>query len=118
MHMTDGTELPEQLEPAEVARLVREEGWLIVDVREPYEREAGHIEGSMHVELKDLSARAAEIPRDTPVVFQCRVGSRSAMAAQAFRASGVGAHNLRGGLSAWVAAGLPLDREDAVVASH
>jgi len=116
--MTEGTELPEQLEPADVERLVREDGWLIVDVREAYEREAGYIEGSMHVELKDLSARAGEIPRDTPVVFQCRVGSRSALATQAFRASGLGAHNLRGGIAAWVAAGLPLDRDDAVVAPH
>ena len=56
-------------------------------MREPYEREAGYIEGSRHIPLVELSSRPAEIERERPVVFYCRVGARSDMAAQAFRAS-------------------------------
>jgi rhodanese-related sulfurtransferase len=81
---------------------------VVVDVREPYEREAGHIEGSRHIEMGRLSEEAATLPRDRPVVFQCRVGGRSAMAAQAFRASGYDAWSLAGGLLAWRDAGLPV----------
>jgi rhodanese-related sulfurtransferase len=81
---------------------------VVVDVREPYEREAGHIEGSRHIEMGRLSEEAATLPRDRPVVFQCRVGGRSAMAAQAFRASGYDAWSLAGGLLSWRDAGLPV----------
>ena len=56
--------------------------------------------------------------RERPVVFQCRLGARSAMASQAFNASGYRAYNLVGGIQAWVDAGLPLDRPDGRVADH
>jgi rhodanese-related sulfurtransferase len=52
------------------------------------------------------------------VVFQCRAGSRSLMAAQALRASGFEAYSLAGGLLAWTDAGLPLDPPDGTVADH
>lgn len=81
---------------------------VVVDVREPYEREAGHIEGSRHIPMGELAAQAASLPRDRPVVFQCRVGGRSLMAAQAFRASGFEAVSLEGGLERWHAEGLPV----------
>ena len=81
---------------------------VVVDVREPYERDAGHIEGSEHIELERLASRAETLPRDRPLVFQCRLGSRSAMAAQAFRAAGYDAWSMAGGLQAWQEKGLPV----------
>ena len=81
---------------------------VVVDVREPYERDAGHIEGSTHVPLERLASQAESLPRDKPVVFQCRLGARSAMAAQAFRASGYDAWSLAGGLQRWHDEGLPV----------
>jgi rhodanese-related sulfurtransferase len=63
------------------------------------------------VEVNDLTASAAEIPRDRPVIFVCRGGSRSGMAAEAFRASGWDAYHVEGGLRAWAAAGLALEGE-------
>ena len=85
---------------------MREDGWLVVDVREPYEREAGRIPGTRHIEMERLASQAESIPRDRPVVFQCRLGARSGLATRAFRAAGWEAFNLRGGIQAWVAAGL------------
>src|SRR5205807_3965638 len=79
-----------ELEPREVARRMREDGWLVVDVREPYEREAGRIAGTRHIELERLAARAQTIPRDRPVVFQCRLGARAGLATRAFRPAGWG----------------------------
>jgi rhodanese-related sulfurtransferase len=108
---------PIELPPARVAELVRDAGAQLVDVREPAEREAGHIpDDTAHIELDRLAAEAAAIDRERPVVFYCRSGSRSAMAAQAFAAAGFEAHNLTGGLKAWVADGLPLHPADGRVA--
>jgi rhodanese-related sulfurtransferase len=110
--------LQEDLSPEEVKRLVDSGDADLVDVREPYEHEAGRIEGDRHVQIPELTAAAQEMDRERPVVFYCRSGSRSAMASQAFRASGYKAFNLTGGLVAWVAAGLPIVPEDGTVADH
>ena len=90
----------------------------VVDVREDYEHEAGRIAGARHIELERLASQAESIDRDRPVVFHCRLGSRSAMAAQAFRAAGYDAYTMAGGLRAWVDAGLPIEPEDGHVADH
>jgi rhodanese-related sulfurtransferase len=110
--------LQEDLSPEEVKRLLDEGEADLVDVREPYEHEAGRIEGDRHVEIPALTAAAQEMDRERPVVFYCRTGARSAMATQAFRASGYKAFNLTGGLVAWVGAGLPIVPEDGTVADH
>jgi rhodanese-related sulfurtransferase len=90
----------------------------VVDVREPYEHEAGHIAGARHIELERLAARAATIDARRPVIFHCRLGVRSAMAAHAFRRAGYDAYSMRGGLVRWAAEGLPLAPEDGFVADH
>lgn len=90
----------------------------VIDVREPYEREAGHIAGSRHIELVSLSAQADSIERDRPVIFYCRAGSRSMMAAQAMRAAGFDAYSMVGGLLRWDREGRPLSPEGGEVASH
>lgn len=110
--------LQEDLSPEDVKRLLDEGSVDLVDVRESYEHEAGRIEGDRHVQIPELTAAAQEMDRDRPVVFYCRSGSRSAMATQAFRASGYKAFNLTGGLVAWVAAGLPIVPEDGTIADH
>ena len=108
---------PIEVSAARVAEL-QAAGALLVDVRERYEREAGHVADSRHIELAALSAAAPSIERGRPVVFYCRIGARSAMAADAFRSAGYDAHSLAGGLLAWVQAGLPLTPEGGSVASH
>ena len=110
--------LQEDLSPEEVKRLVDAGDADLIDVREPYEHEAGRIEGDRHVEIPQLTAAAQELDPERPVVFYCRSGARSAMATQAFRASGFQAYNLTGGLAAWVAQGLPIVPEDGTVADH
>ena len=93
-------------------------GIQLIDVREGYEWDAGHIAGARHVELQDVAAEAATIDREQPVVFYCRVGSRSTMAAAAFRRAGFDAYSMDGGLVAWDASGLPLEPSDGHVADH
>ena len=107
-----------ELEPERVKELLDRGEVELVDVREQYEWDAGRIAGARHVELERLAGRADELPRDRPIVFQCRLGARSALATQAFRSSGWEAYNLSGGIAAWVDHGLPIEPEDGRVAEH
>jgi hydroxyacylglutathione hydrolase/adenylyltransferase/sulfurtransferase len=107
-----------ELTAQRVAELLEADEIDLVDVREEYEWNAGRIEGATHIELERLASRAGEIARDRPVVFQCRLGARSAMATQAFRAAGYDAYNMSGGIQAWHDAGLPLVPEGGQVADH
>ena len=112
------TTLPFELSPETVAGLLAEGAIQLVDVREDYEREAGHVGGSRHVPLAELTAAAPSIDPATPLVFVCRVGSRSSMAAWSFARAGYDSHNLDGGMVAWAASGLPLEPEGGHVAEH
>jgi rhodanese-related sulfurtransferase len=90
----------------------------LIDVREPHEHQAGHIHGTRLIELIQLSSQAATLEQERPVVFYCRVGGRSQMAAQAFRAAGFEAYSMTGGLARWAQEGRPLSPEGGTVADH
>jgi rhodanese-related sulfurtransferase len=111
-------DLQEDITPDQLRDLLATGDAIVVDVREGYEREAGHIEGTRHVEFSGLQALADEIGQDAEVVFYCRTGARSAAATQAFRAGGFRAFNMAGGLVAWDAQGLPLFPAGGTVAKH
>jgi rhodanese-related sulfurtransferase len=107
------------VDPEGVAEWLAEDPTLqVIDVREAYERDAGHIEGTRHIALTELSGLADTVQREVPVVFYCRVGGRSGMAAQAFRASGYEAYSMRGGLLRWAQEDRPLSPQDGHVADH
>lgn len=106
------------IEAGQVAELVREGKVQLIDVREAYEWDEGRIAGARHLELGQVAAQADTIHRETPVVFYCRVGGRSAMAANAFRQAGYDAYTMTGGLLEWDAQGLPLEPEGGHVADH
>ena len=106
-----------EVSPQQAQEIVAAGGQL-VDVREDHEWDAGHVAGSVHIGLAQLTAQAGTLDKERPVVFVCRVGARSAMAAQALSAAGFEAHSLAGGLMAWHAAGLPLVPDGGTVADH
>jgi hydroxyacylglutathione hydrolase/adenylyltransferase/sulfurtransferase len=107
-----------EVAPERAAELIRDDAVQLVDVREAYEVEAGWVAGARHIELERLASQAETIDREKPVLFYCRVGARSGMAANAFRRAGYQAYSLTGGLEAWQAHGLPLEPEDGTVADH
>jgi rhodanese-related sulfurtransferase len=107
-----------EVTPEHAAQALDEGTATVIDVREPYEHEAGHIDGVRHIELQRLPSEADTIDRDRPVIFYCRVGSRSFMAAQAFRRAGYDAYSMAGGVTAWHESGLPLVPDGAYVAEH
>jgi rhodanese-related sulfurtransferase len=106
------------LDPREAARRYAAGELILVDVREHYEWEAGHVPGSSHIEMERVAAEADEIPRDRPVGFICLGGVRSGMVTRAFRAAGYDAYNVKGGFAAWVALGLPVEPDGGVAAPH
>lgn len=83
----------------------------LVDVREPYEYEAGHIEDALLMPLADVVALAADLPKDQPVYVVCRSGNRSLQASNALVDAGFqDVRNVGGGMIAWEAAGFDVAR--------
>ena len=92
------------------AEALAREGARLVDVREAEELQAdGRIPGALHVPLAELGQRAHELAGERLLIV-CRSGARSAMAADALRASGFDAANVDGGILAWERDGLPVER--------
>jgi rhodanese-related sulfurtransferase len=113
--MSDQETVEQELTPAQVAELGEVQ---LVDVRTNAEWEAGHLAGARHVPLEQVGTVAGEIDQSQPVVFYCRVGERSALAAEAFRGAGFDAYTMAGGLVAWAEDGRPLEPEGGEVAQH
>ena len=100
--------------PAELnGQLAHGDRVTVVDVRSPGEFAAAHIAGSYNLPLDALPSVAAELggALHAPVVLVCQAGPRARQAETELRAAGVGrVRVLDGGVTAWDAAGLPLER--------
>ncbi len=107
-----------EVTPEQTQNALGDDSAQVIDVRERYEWDAGRIEGAIHIELSDLGANAAKIDSDRPVIFHCRLGSRSMMAAQAFRGVGIDAYSMAGGIQRWFEEQRPMTPEDGSVADH
>lgn len=108
------------LEPLECdadgAEALIEAGARLVDVRTAHEFDAGRLPGAERIGLEELAERRDELSSDRPVLFYCRIGNRSLMAAQAFSEAGFDATSLAGGIDAWLEAGRKVEPEDGFVA--
>jgi rhodanese-related sulfurtransferase/glyoxylase-like metal-dependent hydrolase (beta-lactamase superfamily II) len=96
-----------EVRPAEAAKR-QAAGAVLLDVRQDSELEVLRVPGAAHLELGDIIAGAT--PDATEVVAFCGHGERSATAASLLERRGVHVANLVGGTSAWVDAGLPVER--------
>ena len=95
----------------EVKKLI-DDGYNLVDVREDWEWNKGHIPGARHVVLSSILANPAGQKFEDKTIFVCGVGERSAVASEMAVALGVkDVVNFRGGTKAWRDAGLPLEKE-------
>ena len=96
------------VDPGEAKKLI-DDGWRVLDVRTDAEWAEGHITGSQHVPMNQVVEQVGD-HLDHPVVVVCASGGRSTRVAQYLLLQGLEAVNLDGGLHAWDAAGLPLER--------
>ena len=107
--MSDASNLPEV--SSTEAQKSLENGAVLVDVREQNEYTEIRIPGSLIIPLSVFAERFGELPKDKPLVMQCRSGARSAKAAEYLLANGyTDVTNLTGGILAWDEAGLPVLR--------
>ncbi len=109
------SEQPKEVSRDEAQKLI-DDGAQLIDVRADHEWEMGRIAGAKHLPLAELTDRVGEIDRDHPVVFYCRGGNRSTMAAEALAAEGYDTAKLSEGIVGWAEAGLPLEPEGGQVA--
>lgn len=86
----------EHIQWHEVDQIVSE-GGLLIDVREPMEREFGFIEGSINISLNDLRNKLDEIPKNKTVFVSCQVGLRGYLASRILKNNGYHVKNVDGG---------------------
>jgi phage shock protein E len=90
----------------QLATMLKAKDFTFLNVKTPY---IGEIEGTdLYIPYTDLTARAAELPKDktAKVVVYCRSGNESAIASQTLLDLGyTNILNLDGGMNAWTAAG-------------
>ncbi|MFC4655522.1 rhodanese-like domain-containing protein [Rheinheimera marina] len=90
--------------------------YVLVDVREDHEWQAGHLPGALHLGKgiieRDIEKAVPDMQQT--LVLYCGGGFRSALAADVLQKMGYkDVLSLAGGYSAWVAAGLPLHQPGA-----
>ncbi len=84
---------------------------VVVDVREPWEYQMGHVNGSKLIPLGELAFRIGELDPEQPVAVICQSGSRSQSAAALLAQKGFKkVYNVLGGMSAWQMSGLQITR--------
>ncbi len=99
--------------PAAVVQLINREKAVVIDVCQPEEFAAGHVGGAKNVPLADLEAKLSGVVKNKnlPVVLTCQSGARSSRAVLIAQRLGYQqAQSLAGGLVAWKAANLPVEK--------
>lgn len=84
------------------ARLDRGDALVLLDVRQPWEHDHGHIPGSVLMPLPEVPERFEELDPQAEIVAYCKIGERSAAAADFLVRRGfTNVANLAGGILAW-----------------
>lgn len=103
--------LPDTVDVQTVAEIKDQDGVLVLDVREQWEYDEGHIPGVTLIPMSEIEGRLSEIPTDQTVIVTCRSGNRSGQVTDFLRSRGYdNVHNMSGGILAWESAGLPVEK--------
>jgi rhodanese-related sulfurtransferase len=103
-----------QVSPAELTRLINRENAVVVDIRAAGDFLNGHIIHALNIPEAEIKSRLKELEkhREKTVVVCCNTGTLSSRGVRLLKAEGFdNILALKGGLSAWQNAGLPLTRE-------
>jgi rhodanese-related sulfurtransferase len=92
------------------------DGAVLLDVREDYEWQAGHIETAVHIPMNEVPSRLSyepgQLTPESTIVVVCKMGGRSAQVTAWLARQGYRASNLEGGMMAWAGARRPMVSED------
>jgi rhodanese-related sulfurtransferase len=94
-----------EISATDAAELMRNKQARLIDVRELWEYQTAHIEGSVLMPMGDVPARAhQELDPDERLVVLCHLGQRSLNVTVWLRNQGFeNVQSLRGGIEAWSA---------------
>ena len=105
--LPEGYPLQERLEmtPREAAAaLGGDDGFILIDCREPFELAMARIEGTLDIPMGEVASRLGEIDADeeTPIGVICHSGRRSLQVAVFLQEQGLsGARSVAGGIDLW-----------------
>ncbi len=103
-------DLPATVDVQTVSEIKDRDDVVVLDVREQWEYDEGHIPGVVHFPMNDVPARLSEIPTDKTVVLTCRSGNRSGQVTKYLEENGYeNVHNMQGGIVAWQDAGFDIE---------
>lgn len=111
--MTGTAFAADTVSPAQVAQQIKDPKTapFVLDVRTPEEFAEGHVPGAKNIPVAEIAERAAEVPKDRPVVVYCRSGARVKRANAILRERGyANLVEMEGSMLAWDAAQLPVER--------
>ena len=99
-----------QIGPVDAFDFIEQVEPFVLDVRRQEEFDAGHIEGAYLIPIAELDGRISELPQnlDAPMIVYCAVGIRGNFGLTYLKFLGyTNVRNIRGGMGAWNAEGLP-----------
>jgi rhodanese-related sulfurtransferase len=97
----------------QATQMMNRDDALVLDLRPAAEYGNGHILGARNLPLADLARRAGELDKHKakPVILHCADGNRAGAGVAILRKHGfANVVNLSGGYSAWLQAGLPVEK--------
>jgi rhodanese-related sulfurtransferase len=104
-------QLADSVDVHTVANVKDRDDVFLLDVREQWEYDEGHIPGVTLLPMGEVPARLSEIPTDKEVIVTCRSGNRSGQITDYLRQNGFdNVHNMSGGIVAWENAGYEVSR--------
>ncbi len=104
----------QNIDAEEAQQLIQDGKVKVIDVRQGYEYQSGHVEGAALVPINGLYDFAVglsqqDIAKDQPVIFVCEMGQRSAAASEVAAIAGYQTvYNLEGGMNNWRYSGMPV----------
>lgn len=83
----------------------------VMDVREEWEFESGHVPNAHHIPLNSIPEQLATLPREQQIWIICQSGGRSMTAANYLEAQGFDVVSVAGGTGSWIASGKQVSLE-------